>query len=136
MLESLKKNAKGIILLLISAFSLALGQLLWKKADLGLITGYFTDAVKPETFPWAPVLWVMGGFLVYAIGAVVMTIGLGYGELSVLQPINSMSYVFGLILSAIILHEYMSVVTIIGVVVVMAGVVVIGGSSKNDTSKH
>ncbi len=128
MMESLKRNGKGIILLLISAFSLALGQLLWKFANVGDIGAFLGDG-----FPGVIRLFlkVLPGFIVYAIGAVVMTIGLGYGELSVLQPINSMSYVFGLILSAIfVASEHISVVTIIGVVVVVAGVIVIGGSSK------
>ena len=129
MIESLKKNGKGIILLLISAFSLALGQLLWKKplenVDIPLVLASGFSGI------WSLFLKVLPGFIVYAIGAVVMTIGLGYGELSVLQPINSMSYVFALILSAIFIPtESISVITVIGVFVVIAGVIVIGGSSK------
>ncbi|MBQ8139177.1 MAG: EamA/RhaT family transporter [Lachnospiraceae bacterium] len=129
MIESLKKNGKGIILLLISAFSLALGQLLWKKplenVDIPLVLASGFSGI------WSLFLKVLPGFIVYAIGAVVMTIGLGYGELSVLQPINSMSYVFALILSAIFVPtESISVITVIGVFVVIAGVIVIGGSSK------
>ncbi len=129
MIESLKKNGKGIILLLISAFSLALGQLLWKKplenVDIPLVLASGFSGI------WSLFLKVLPGFIVYAIGAVVMTIGLGYGELSVLQPINSMSYVFALILSAIFVPtESISVITVIGVFVVIVGVIVIGGSSK------
>lgn len=129
MIDSLKKNGKGIILLLISAFSLALGQLLWKKplenVDIPLVLASGFSGI------WSLFLKVLPGFIVYAIGAVVMTIGLGYGELSVLQPINSMSYVFALILSAIFVPtESISVITVIGVFVVIAGVIVIGGSSK------
>lgn len=132
MIESLKRNGKGIILLLISAFSLALGQLLWKKPmenlDLALTFSQGFYGV------WMLFLKVLPGFLVYAVGAVVMTIGLGYGELSVLQPINSMSYVFALILSAIFIPtEKISWITVVGILVVIAGVIVIGGSSKNDT---
>ena len=129
MIESLKKNGKGIILLLISAFSLALGQLLWKKplenVDIPLVLASGFSGI------WSLFLKVLPGFIGYAIGAVVMTIGLGYGELAVLQPINSMSYVFALILSAIFVPtESISVITVIGVFVVIAGVIVIGGSSK------
>ena len=132
MIESLKRNGKGIILLLISAFNLALGQLLWKKPmenlDLALTFSQGFYGV------WMLFLKVLPGFLVYAVGAVVMTIGLGYGELSVLQPINSMSYVFALILSAIFIPtEKISWITVVGIFVVIAGVIVIGGSSKNDT---
>ena len=115
--------------MLISAFSLALGQLLWKKplenVDIPLVLASGFSGI------WSLFLKVLPGFIVYAIGAVVMTIGLGYGELSVLQPINSMSYVFALILSAIFVPtESISVITVIGVFVVIAGVIVIGGSSK------
>ena len=128
MIESLKRNGKGIILLLISAFSLALGQLLWKKPmenlDLALTFSQGFYGV------WMLFLKVLPGFLVYAVGAVVMTIGLGYGELSVLQPINSMSYVFALILSAIFIPtEKISWITVVGIFVVIAGVIVIGGLS-------
>lgn len=127
MKESLKKNGKGIILMLISAMSLSVGQLLWKFADIGSMDGLFSS---PEKI-FHLIIAVLPGFIVYAVGAVVMTIALGYGELSVLQPMNSMSYVFALILSAIFLSsEAISPVTIAGVFVIIAGVVLIGGSSK------
>ncbi len=115
--------------MLISALSLALGQLLWKFADLsdiGTKIGSFSGIVSL-------ILAIAPGFIVYAIGALVMTIALGSGELSVLQPVNSMSYVFALILSAIFLpDEKITVLMVIGVFVIMAGVVMIGGGSKDE----
>ena len=128
MLESLKKNRKGIILMLISALSLAVGQLLWKFADLsdmGTKLSSFQGIVSL-------VLSVAPGFIVYALGALVMTIALGSGELSVLQPINSMSYVFALILSAIFLTDPITPLMVIGIFVIIIGVILIGGSSKNE----
>ncbi len=129
MIESLKKNKKGILLMLVSALSLAVGQLLWKFADLSDI------GTKIQSFSGivSLVLAIAPGFIVYAIGALVMTIALGSGELSVLQPVNSMSYVFALILSAIFLpQEKITVLMVIGVFVIMAGVVMIGGGSKDE----
>jgi undecaprenyl phosphate-alpha-L-ara4N flippase subunit ArnE len=126
MIESLKKNAKGIILMLISALSLSVGQLLWKLANVSTLVAEingFGSLVKIF-------LALLPGFIIYALGALVMTIALGYGELSVLQPINSMSYVFALILSALFLTEHISWVTVIGIFVIIAGVITIGGSSK------
>ncbi|MBP5624259.1 MAG: EamA/RhaT family transporter [Lachnospiraceae bacterium] len=128
MLESLKRNKKGIILMLISALSLSVGQLLWKFADfsdIGTKISSFEGIVKL-------VLSVAPGFIVYALGALVMTIALGSGELSVLQPINSMSYVFALILSAIFLTEPITPLMVIGIFVIIVGVILIGGSSKNE----
>ncbi len=128
MLESLKRNRKGIILMLISALSLSVGQLLWKFADFSDIG---TKLSSSEGIVGV-VLSVAPGFIVYALGALVMTIALGSGELSVLQPINSMSSVFALILSAIFLTEPITPLMVIGIFVIIAGVILIGGSSKNE----
>ena len=59
-----------------------------------------------------------------------MTIALGYGELSVLQPMNCMSYVFALIISSLFLTEPITPMSIAGIVVIIAGVITIGGASK------
>jgi len=124
--ESLKKNGKGIILMMISAFSLSVGQLLWKMADLGSM---MQDAGSLSGMI-AIFLKILPGFVIYAIGALVMTIALGYGELSVLQPVNSMSYVFALILSSIFLTEPITPLMVVGIVIIIAGVILMGGSSK------
>ncbi|MBR1876819.1 MAG: EamA family transporter [Lachnospiraceae bacterium] len=126
MKESLKKNGKGIILMMISAFSLSVGQLLWKMADLGSM---MQDAGSLSGMI-AIFLKILPGFVIYAIGALVMTIALGYGELSVLQPVNSMSYVFALILSSIFLTEPITPLMVVGIVIIIAGVILMGGSSK------
>ncbi len=110
----------------ISALSLSIGQLLWKLADLSsmLSGGLNTDTVI------ALFIKVLPGFIIYAVGALIMTIALGYGELSVLQPVNSMSYVFALILSAIFLTEPITPLMVIGIVIIIAGVIMMGGSSE------
>ncbi len=124
--ESLKKNGKGIILMTISALSLSVGQLLWKLADLGSMV----DSLGSFSGIISIVLKILPGFIIYAVGALIMTIALGYGELSVLQPVNSMSYVFALILSAIFLTEPITPLMVIGIVVIITGVILMGGSSK------
>ncbi|MBQ7463235.1 MAG: EamA family transporter [Lachnospiraceae bacterium] len=126
MKESLKKNGKGIILMSISALSLSVGQLLWKLADLGSMMG----DIGSFSGVMAVFLKVLPGFIIYAVGALIMTVALGYGELSVLQPVNSMSYVFALILSAIFLTEPITPLKVIGILVIIAGVILMGGSSK------
>ncbi len=127
MIESFKKNRHGILLMLVSALSLSVGQLLWRNADLSDI------GTKLSTFQGivSVILAVLPGFIIYAVGALVMTIALGMGELSILQPVNTTSYVFALILSAIFIpDEPITPMMIIGVVVIIAGVILIGGSSK------
>ncbi|MCR5650497.1 MAG: EamA family transporter [Lachnospiraceae bacterium] len=110
----------------VSALSISIGQLLWKLADLGSITGELGSVSGLITL----FLRVLPGFIIYAVGALVMTIALGYGELSVLQPVNSMSYVFALILSAMFLTEPITVLKVAGIIVIIAGVILMGGSSK------
>ena len=126
MKESLRKNGKGIILMLISALSLAVGQLTWKLADIGNPA----EALKSMNGIIGLALAVAPGFIIYAVGAMIMTIALGYGELSILQPMNSMSYVFALIISAVFLTEPITPLTILGIFVIIIGVFLIGGSSK------
>ncbi|MCR5676358.1 MAG: triose-phosphate transporter family protein [Lachnospiraceae bacterium] len=126
MIASLKKNWKGMVLMLISALTLAVGSFLWKVADLSDIG----TAIKSIPGIWSVFLKVLPGFVVYVIGAVVMTVALGLGELSVLQPMNCMSYVFALILSAVFLTETITPVTLIGIFVIVVGVFMIGGSGK------
>jgi len=76
------------------------------------------------------IMYILGGFAIYAVGALLMIIAYRYGELSVLQPINSMSYVFSAIIAVFILHERMSLINIIGIFFIVSGVIFIGVSSR------
>ena len=109
MKESFNKNKKGILLMLISSICVCVGQLLWKlSADRGMI-------------------YMVIGFLFYGIGALVMIIAYKYGELSVLQPMLSLNYVLSIILAALVLHESITVVKCIGVLIIVSGVIMIAG---------
>jgi undecaprenyl phosphate-alpha-L-ara4N flippase subunit ArnE len=108
-----KNNAKGIGLMLFCSFCLSGGQMVWK-----LMPG----------FNW---FYIMGGFLLYGIGAVSMLAAYRYGELSVLQPINSMSYVYALFIGYFIFHEGITRPRVAGVIFVIFGVLLLGkGSSR------
>ena len=67
------------------------------------------------------------GFLFYGIGALVMIIAYKYGELSVLQPMLSLNYVLSIILAALVLHESITVIKCIGVLIIVSGVIMIAG---------
>ena len=68
MIESLKKNKKGIILMLISSLCVCIGQLFWKLYASGSI------------------LFLILGFAFYGVGALIMIYAYKFGNLSVLQP--------------------------------------------------
>ncbi len=107
MIESLKKNQKGIILMLISSLLACIGQLLFKLSNQRGI--------------W----FILMGLGFYGLGAICMLYAYKFGKLSVLQPVLSMNYIFSLFLGALVLKERISLTKVIGVMVVMVGVIVI-----------
>ena len=112
MSEPNKENKKGILLMLLSALFACVGQLLWKVyVEFGIY-----------------ILFI--GFLLYGLGALLMTIAYKFGELSVLQPILSLNYVLSLCIGAIYLHETVTIRRIIGALVIMLGVIFIIKGAK------
>lgn len=112
MKESFQKNKKGIALMIISSVCVCIGQLLWKLSSEKSI------------------LILMIGFVFYAIGALVMIIAYRYGKLSILQPMLSLNYVLSIILAATILNETITLIKCIGVLVIIAGVIMIAGGDE------
>jgi undecaprenyl phosphate-alpha-L-ara4N flippase subunit ArnE len=77
-------------------------------------------------FNW---LYVLSGFAIFGLGAVLMIISYRYGELSVLQPINSMTYVYSLFLGHAVFSEEITLFKITGVAAIMSGVILLGRGS-------
>lgn len=74
-------------------------------------------------------LWI--GLGVYCCGAALVVLALRHGELSVLYPIISLSYVWVAILAVTIFHEPMTAVKAIGITTIIAGVAILGrGGSR------
>ena len=74
---------------------------------------------------------LIAGLALYGGGSVLMILALRHGELSVLYPVISLSYVWVAILSVVIFHETMSPVKIAGIATIIAGVAVLGrGGSR------
>ena len=95
-----------------SSICVCVGQLLWKlSASQGIIL-------------------MMLGFCFYGAGALVMIIAYKFGKLSVLQPMLSLNYVLSIILAAIVLKEEITILKCIGVLVIIAGVVMIAGGDE------
>lgn len=112
MLESFQKNKKGIALMLISSICVCVGQLLWKLST--------TQGIK----------MMLAGFCFYGLGALVMVIAYKYGRLSVLQPMLSLNYVGSIVLASLILKEEITIRKILGVLIIIAGVILIAGGDK------
>lgn len=108
-------------LLMIVGFTIlaAAGQVLMKLGTNALklhpsIGGLLTD------FP------LIAGLALYGVGAVVMVLALRHGELSVLYPLISLSYVWVAVLSVVIFGEMMNSYKLGGICLIMAGVAVLG----------
>lgn len=110
--QSLRENRYGIVLMLSAAVLIAVGQLCWKLSG---------GAVN---------LPLLGGFVLYGFGAILMTAALRFGKLSVVHPLLCVSYVAGLILSHFFLHEELTLFRYAGVGVIMAGVILIGTGDR------
>ena len=109
-----RKTLKGILTMLSASLLTCLGQLCWKLAvERGL-------------------LLVVGGFLLYGCGALLIIVALKYGELSVLHPMLSAGYVLSLLLGALVLHESVTGMKIAGVAVIIFGLILISSSGKGE----
>ena len=112
MIESIRMNKKGILLMLESSICVCIGQLLWKlSAENGMIV-------------------MLAGFAFYGVGALVMIVAYRFGKLSVLQPMLSLNYVLSIILASVILQESITLVKCIGVLVIITGVILIAGGDR------
>lgn len=108
MLESLKKNKIGIILMLISSICVCIGQLLWKLSNN---KGF---------------IFLILGFAFYGVGAIIMIIAYKFGSLSVLQPMLSSNYIISIILAKNVLNEDITLIKTIGIIIIIIGVILIG----------
>jgi drug/metabolite transporter (DMT)-like permease len=107
--ESFQKNKIGILFILVASISTAGGQMFWKLSN-GAINFY-----------------LLLGFFFYFIGAVLMIIAFRFGSLSVLHPLLSIGYVFGIFFGVLFLHEQITFMHIVGTAFIMIGAILIGG---------
>lgn len=112
MIESIQKNKKGILLMLVSSICVCIGQLLWKLSSMqGLV-------------------FMLVGFVFYGAGALIMIIAYKFGKLSVLQPMLSLNYVLSILLAAFVLREAITLYKVIGVIIITCGVITIAGGDE------
>lgn len=73
---------------------------------------------------------LLGGYCLYGLSTVLLVLALRHGELSVLYPIISLTYVWVLILSALIFHETLNFSKVTGVMAIVTGVGILGRDSR------
>jgi drug/metabolite transporter (DMT)-like permease len=119
--STLQEKRRAIVMIVAFTFFAAIAQPLFKTGANRLFAhltfaGFITD-----------VPLIVGLFL-YGCGSVLMILALRHGELSVLYPVISLSYVWVALLSVVILHETMTPVKAAGIATIIAGVATLGRS--------
>ena len=119
-----KKFYVGVIFILIAACFSTTGQLLWKLATAYMKEGH-------GLFEFQTLLRLAGGCLLYAGGAVLMIVAFRYGEVSLLHPFLSASYIASFVLGYFVFsEEVLNPFKIVGVTLIMAGLVCLALASK------
>jgi drug/metabolite transporter (DMT)-like permease len=114
-----EQKRRSVFLIIAFTFLAATAQVLWKFATNAL-------GEHPALGALLTSVPLFAGLAVYGIGAVLMIVALKHGELSVLYPLISLSYVWVAILSVVLFAEDMNPLKLAGILVIMAGVGVLG----------
>lgn len=108
LLESLRKNKIGIIMIITSAVITAFGQYFWKISE------------------GSKILELLIGFNLYGVGAILMIIAFKFGSLSVLHPMMSIGYVVALFIGYFLLGENITILKVIAIIFILIGVTLMG----------
>ena len=66
------------------------------------------------------------GFISYALGSLILVIALKHGELSILYPFVSLSFVWVVLIGVFLLGESIGVLHIVGILSIFVGVILTG----------
>lgn len=110
-----KKLYKGIVIMLCSSLFTCTGQLCWKLSAV--------DGALP---------YILFGFVLYGLGALMMIFALKFGDLSVLHPMLGIGYVLSIVLGSLVLGESIELKRIIGIVIILFGLVCLARSDRKE----
>jgi drug/metabolite transporter (DMT)-like permease len=127
------KRRLAIFIVLACTLLVAIGQYLIKLGANQLThAGLLATAIGILTIPQ-----LFAGYCLYALFTVMFVYALRHGELSVLYPLISLSYVWVTITAVVAFRETMNPLKIIGLAVIIGGVAVLGfgGGANQGVSK-
>ena len=85
---------------------------------------------EPGLLAMATNLPLMAGYCLYGISTLLLVLALKDGELSLLYPVIALTYVWVTILSFLIFHDSINSWKLLGIVLIVAGVAVLGKGGK------
>lgn len=75
--------------------------------------------------------YIISGFVAYGLAAILFIIALKFGELSLIYPVWSLSFVWITLVSMFFLNETVSLSNWIGITFIIAGISFIGFGARN-----
>jgi drug/metabolite transporter (DMT)-like permease len=117
--ESSSLQRRAILLIVLFTIIAAIAQPLFKIGANSLPAKISVGGVVTD-FP------LIAGLALYGLGSILMIWALRHGELSVLYPLISLSYVWVAILSVVIFRDRMTSLRISGIATIIAGVSILG----------
>ena len=117
----MKSNFVGIGIIIICTLLTTVAQLSFKLGSSS-IDFSLTSFINP---------YIIIGFVSYGLAAVLFIIALKFGELSLLYPIWSLSFVWITLVSMFFLNESVSIPNWIGITFIIAGISFVGFGARN-----
>jgi multidrug transporter EmrE-like cation transporter len=114
-----------------AVFLVAFATLIGATAQILMKFGADYSVKNPGLIGLVTNLPLIAGYGLYAIMTVMIVIAFKDGELSVLYPIISLSYVWVTALSYFIFHDSVNLYKLAGLALIIGGVAVIGRGSKS-----
>jgi uncharacterized membrane protein len=118
-----EQKRRSLWLAVFATFITAAAQMLIKTGSgrIGEHATLFDTVLSLVTIPS-----LFGGYVLYGVVTGIMILALRHGELSVIWPVISLSFVWVAILSVLVFHESMNFAKAGGIAVIITGVAIMG----------
>ena len=120
----------SLLLINFSVVAASAGQLMLKHG-MQLATAQARGSSRTLVAAAATTPWVLLGLVVFAISAVAWLGALSRVPLNVAYPFNAVGYIVILAASVLVLHEHANLLTLVGSLLVVSGLVIVVLSSKS-----
>ncbi len=124
------QHRSGIFLVLLCTALGAAAQILLKMGGNGL-AGHTAGEILAQPALILKNMPLIIGYSLYGLSTVFMVLALRRGELSILYPIISLTYVWVLVLSVMIFQEHLNSWKLLGIAAIVFGVSVLGRDSRS-----
>jgi multidrug transporter EmrE-like cation transporter len=116
---------KPILIIILCTIFTSLGQVLLKMGTNNI------DSVNNNINIISVLNWqLILGLIFYIIGAILLIIALKYGELSIIYPFISLSFIWVMLLSTYMFDEKVLLINWVGLICILLGVSLIGQGGR------